>query len=101
MAGVDLDQADAAALELELLETLDHDLGVFAVAAVAYVGERIGAFAPAGFRMGAAHGEDEGRLAVERHKHVGRDRVPFPMAGEPLHAAAEAPVARSARHDHA
>ena len=27
--------------------------------------------------------------------------MPFPMAGEPLHAAAEAPVARSAGHDHA
>ena len=27
--------------------------------------------------------------------------MPFPMAGEPQHAAAEAPVAGSARHDHA
>src|SRR5271166_1675887 len=27
--------------------------------------------------------------------------MPFPMAGQPLHAAAEAPMAWAARHDHA
>ncbi len=42
---VDLDEPDASALELELLEALDHDLGIFAAAAVAHVGQRIGAFA--------------------------------------------------------
>jgi hypothetical protein len=98
---VDLDQADASALELELLEALDHDLGIFSAAAVPHVGQGIGAFAPAGFGVGAAHGKDQGRLAVERHQHIGRDRMPFPMAGEPLHATAEAPVAGSAGHDHA
>ena len=71
VARVDLDQADAATLELELLEPLDHDLGIFAVAAVPHVGQGVGAFAPAGFGVGAAHGEDHGRLAVERHQHVG------------------------------
>src|SRR5262249_50587599 len=51
--------------------------------------------------MGSAHREDEGRLVLERHHHIGRDRMPFPMAGEPLHAAAEAPMTRAARPDHA
>ncbi len=46
VARVDLHQPDAAALELQLLQALDHDLGVVAAAAVAHVGERIGAFAP-------------------------------------------------------
>ena len=101
MPRVDLDQADASTLELELLEPLDHDLGIFSAAAVPHVGQGVGAFAPAGFGVGAAHGEHQGRLAVERHQHIGGDRMPFPVAGEPLHAAAEAPVARSAGHDHA
>src|SRR5262249_34378257 len=87
------DEPDAAALELELLEPLDHDFGILAAAAVADVGQRVRAFAPAGLGVGAAHGEDQRRLAVERHQHVGRDRVPLPMAGEPLHAAAQAPMA--------
>ena len=68
--GVDLDEADAAALEPELLETLHHDLGIAAVAAVPDVGQRIGALAAAGFGVGAAHGEHQGRLAVERHHDV-------------------------------
>ena len=46
VARVDLHQADAAALELELLEALDHHLGIFAVAAVAHVGQGVGAFPP-------------------------------------------------------
>jgi hypothetical protein len=101
VARVDLDEADAATLELELLEPLDHDLGIFAAAAVADVGQGVGAFAPASLGMGAAHGKNQRRLAIERHHHIGRDRVPFPMPGEPLHAAAEAPMTRAARHDHA
>ena len=40
VARVHLDEPDAAALELEFLEALDHDLGIFAAAAVAHVGER-------------------------------------------------------------
>ena len=50
-------------------------------------------------RVGAAHRIDHGRLAFERHHHVAGERVPFPMAGEPQHAAAKAPMARPARHD--
>ena len=38
VARVDLDKPDAATLELELLEPLDHDFGIFAAAAVADVG---------------------------------------------------------------
>src|SRR5215472_5774565 len=51
--------------------------------------------------MGSAHREDQGRLVLERDDHIGRDRMPFPMAGEPLHTAAEAPMTRAARHNHA
>ena len=100
VARIDLEQADAAALELQFLEALDHHLGVVAAAAAAHVGERGRGLAPHRLGMGAAHGVDQRRLALERHHHVAAERVPFPMAGEPQHAAAEAPVARSARHDH-
>ena len=67
---VDLEEADTAALELELLEPLDDDVGVFAAAAMAHVGQGIGAFAPAGLGVGAAHREDQRRFGVERHHDV-------------------------------
>ena len=51
------------------------------------------------FGVRAAHGVDERRLAFQRDHDIARERVPFPMAGEPQHAAAEAPVTRAAGHD--
>src|SRR4051794_15229262 len=51
--------------------------------------------------MRAAHRIDEGRVAFERYHDVVGDGVPFPMASEPEHTAAEAPVAWPARNDHA
>ena len=67
---VDLEEADTAALELELLEPLDDDVGVFAAAAMAHIGQGIGAFPPAGFGVGAAHREDQRRFGLERHHDV-------------------------------
>ena len=55
--------------------------------------------APHRLGMGAAHRIDQRRLALERHDDVAGERVPLPMAGQPQHAAAEAPVAGAARHD--
>ena len=55
---IDLHESDASTLELELLDALDHDFRIFAVAAVPHVRERIGAFPSARFGVGAAHGED-------------------------------------------
>ena len=63
VARIDLQQSDAAALELELLEALDHHLGVAPTAAAADVGERGFGLAPHRFGMGSAHGVDQGRLA--------------------------------------
>ena len=99
VARVDLHQADAAALELQLAQPLDHDVGVAAVAAVAHVLDRDLDLPAHRLGMRAAHRVDQRRLAIERHQHIAAERVPFPMAGEPQHAAAEAPVARPARHD--
>ena len=101
VARIDLHQPDAAALELELAQALDHHLGVLAVAAVAHVLDGDRDLPAHRFGVRAAHGIDHGRLAIERHQHVAAQRVPFPMAGEPQHAAAEAPVARAARRDDA
>ena len=99
VARVDLHQADAALLELQFAQPLDHHLRVLAVAAVAHVLDRDLDVAAHRFGVRAAHRIDHGRLAVERHQHVAAQRVPFPMAGQPGHAGAEAPVARAARHD--
>ena len=100
VARVDLHQADAALLQLQLAQPLDHHLRVLAVAAVAHVLDRDLDVAAHGFRVRAAHRIDHGRLAIERHQHVAAQRMPLPMAGQPGHAGAEAPVARPARHDH-
>ncbi len=67
---VDLHQPDAAALELELADALDHHLRIAAVAAVAHVLDRHLDIAANGFGMGAAHRIDHRRLACERNQHV-------------------------------
>src|SRR5207253_3880767 len=89
----------AAALEFEFAHALDHDIGVAAAAAVAHVLDRDLDLPAHRLGVGAAHGINHHGLALERHQHVARERVPFPMAGEPQHAAAEAPVARAAGDD--
>ena len=96
---VDLHQSNTTAIELELAQALDHHLGVAAIAAVAHVLHRHVDAAAHGFRVRAAHGVDHGRLAFERDQHVAAQRVPFPMAGQPQHAAAKTPVARAAGND--
>src|SRR5205807_2029141 len=70
-------------------------------AALSDVRQRGRCLAPHGFRMRAAHRIDQGRVAFERHHDVVGDSVPFPMTGEPEHAAAEAPMAGTARDNHA
>ena len=97
VARVDLHQPDAALLKLQLAQPLDHHLRVLAVAAVAHVLDRDLDVPAHRLGVGAAHRVDHGRLAVERHQHVAAERVPFPVPGQPGHAGAEAPVARSAR----
>ena len=67
---IDLHQADAAALELELAQALDHHLGVAAVAAVAHVLDRDLDLPAHRLGVRAAHRIDHGRLAFERHQHV-------------------------------
>ena len=101
MTRVDLHQPDAAAFELQFLEALDHHFGIAAVAAMAHVLDRDFDIAAHRFRMGAAHRVDHGRLAIERDQHVAAERMPFPVAGQPQHAGAEAPVAGTAGRDHA
>ncbi len=99
VARIDLHQPYATALELQLTQTLHHNVRVAAVAAVANVLDRNLDLPPHRFRMRAAHRVDQRRLAIERHQHIGRERVPLPVAGQPEHGAAEAPVARAARRD--
>ena len=99
VAGVDLQQADAAAFQAELPDALRHHLAVAPVAAGPHVGDRRRRLAPHRLDMGAAHAVDERRLALAREHDIGGERVPFPMAGEPQHGAAEAPMARTARAD--
>ena len=100
MPRIDLHQPDAAALELQFAQAFHHDVGVAAAAAMAHVLDRDLDLPAHRFGVRAAHRIDHGRLAIERHQHVARQRMPFPMAGQPQHAAAEAPMARSAGHDH-
>ena len=83
----------------QFADALDHNVGVAAAAAMAHVLDRDLDLPAHRFGVGAAHGIDHGRLALERHQHVARQRVPFPMPGQPQHAAAETPVARPAGHD--
>jgi hypothetical protein len=96
---VDLHQADAAALEFQFADALDHDVGVAAAAAVAHVLDRDLDLPAYRLGVGAAHGIDQRGLALERNQHVARERVPFPVPGQPQHAAAEAPVAGAAGND--
>lgn len=98
---VDLEQADAAALQAELADPLGDDLAEASVPALADVAERRGRFAAHRLDVRAAHGIHERRLSLERHDDVHGDRVPLPVAGEPERAAAEAPVVRPAGHDRA
>ena len=100
VARIDLDQADASAREADLLEALHHHLGVTSAAALPHVRQRGRDLAADRLGVGAAHREDQRRRLIERDQHVGRQRVPLPVAGEPGHAAAETPMARPARHDH-
>ena len=67
---VDLHQPDAAALEFQFAQPLDHDVGITAAAAVAHVLDRDLDLAAHRFGVGAAHRIDQGRLAVARHQHV-------------------------------
>ena len=57
VARVDLDEPDARRGEPQLLDALDHHLGVAAAAALAHVGQRRLDLAAHRFRMGAAHRE--------------------------------------------
>src|SRR5262245_56629108 len=95
---INLQEADAALVELELLYALDHHLGVLAAATVAHVGDRVRHLAPHGLAMGAAHRVDERWLTLEWNHDVASERVPFPMSRQPKHAAAPAPVARTSGH---
>jgi hypothetical protein len=101
VARVDLEQPDPAALEPELADPLGHHVRVAAAAARADVRERGGRGAPDGLDVRPAHGVDQRRVALERDDHVRGERVPLPVAGQPQHPAAEAPVARAAGHDRA
>ena len=59
MPRIDLHQADAAALEFQFADALDHDVGVAAVAAMAHVLDRDLDLPAHGFGMRAAHGIDQ------------------------------------------
>src|SRR5262245_21023509 len=50
--------------------------------------------------MCTAHRVDQGRIALKGDEHVARQRVPLPVPGQPAHATAETPVARTAGNDH-
>jgi hypothetical protein len=63
-------EPDAAALELQFAQALDHDIRIAPVAAVADVLDSDLDLAAHRFGMGAAHRVDQGRLAFERHHDV-------------------------------
>jgi hypothetical protein len=98
-AWIDLQQADLAAVQLQLLDTFDHHFGETPAARLAHIFD--GACLTSCLDVGAAHRIDQGRLALKREDDVVGDCVPLPVTREPEHAAAEAPVIRSARNDDA
>src|SRR5262245_54576151 len=53
-----------------------------------------------GFGMCATHRIDQRRIPFEWNEYVARKRVPFPVAGQPQHSSAKAPMARTARDYH-
>src|SRR5262245_17081216 len=53
-----------------------------------------------GFGVCAAHRIDQRRVPFEWNEYVARKSVPFPMAGQPQHAPAKAPMARTSRDYH-
>ena len=67
---IDFHQADAAALEFELAQALDHDIRIASVAAVADVLDRDLDLPAHRLGMGAAHRVDQSRFAFERHHDV-------------------------------
>ena len=67
---IDFHQADAAALEFELAQALDHDIRIASVAAMADVFDRDLDLPAHGFGVGAAHRVDQSRFAFERHHDV-------------------------------
>ena len=99
VARIDFHQADATALELKFPDALHHDIGIAPVAAVTHILHRDRDLSSHRLRMGATHRIDERRFAIEWNDDIAAERVPFPMAGEPEHAAAKTPVAGAARHD--
>src|SRR5262249_41415508 len=99
VARIDLEQADAALLQAELDDAVGDHRRVLPAAAAAHVGERRRDGPAHRLGMRAAHRIDQRRIVLERHHHGAAHRMPFPMAGQPEHAAAEAPVAWAARHD--
>src|ERR1700688_214009 len=52
-----------------------------------------------GFGARADPGINQRALTFERDEHVARKSVPFPMAGQPQHPAAKAPMTRTTRDD--
>ena len=66
---------------------------------MAHVGDGAGCLASDSLGVGAAHAVHQSWLTFERDNHVTGDAVPLPVAGQPQHSAAEAPVAWSAGHD--
>jgi len=98
-ARVHFQDADFASIKPQLFDPLDHHLGKPSTPRLAHVFDS--ALPSSRLDVRAAHRVDQGRLADQGKNDVVRHGVPFPMAREPEHPAAETPVVWSARHDDA